>query len=59
MTSEERMRLAIILEQEIGDMLRKRAILMDGYMLREVESIAGKLAFDAVAKRHTDLVGTR
>lgn len=59
MTDQQRQKLASDLEHEIGDMLRKKGILLDGYMLREVESIAGKLACDAVEKKHKDLVGTR
>jgi AmiR/NasT family two-component response regulator len=51
MTQQEREKLAADLEQEIGDLLRAKGILMDGYMCREVEATASKLAFDAVLKR--------
>jgi hypothetical protein len=59
MTSQEREKLSTELEQEIGELLRKKNVLLDGYMLREVESIASKLAFDAVEKKHKDLLVTR
>lgn len=48
---EQRKQLAGRIEQKIGDMLRDEGILMDGYMLREVESVSAKLAHDAVMKQ--------
>lgn len=48
---EQRKQLADRIEQKIGDMLRDEGILMDGYMLREVESVSAKLAHDAVMKQ--------
>ena len=48
---EQRKQLADRIEQKIGDMLRDEGVLMDGYMLREVESVASKLAHDAVMKK--------
>lgn len=55
---EQRKQLASRIEQKIGDMLRDEGVLMDGYMVREVESVANKLAHDAVLKRK-ELAGTR
>ena len=48
---EQRKQLADRIEQKIGDMLSDEGVLMDGYMLREVESVAAKLAHDAVMKK--------
>ena len=48
---EQRKQLADRIEQKIGDMLREEGVLLDGYMVREVESVASKLAHDAVLKR--------
>ena len=48
---ERRKQLAERIEQKIGDMLRDEGILMDGYMCREVDSVAIKLAHDAVIKK--------
>lgn len=59
MTNDQREKLATELEQEIGDLLRAKGIVMDGYMCREVESAAAKLAFDAIEKKQKELVGTR
>ena len=49
---EQRKQLADRIEQKIGDMLRDEGVLLDGYMLREVESVSLKLAHDAVMKRN-------
>lgn len=54
MTHEQRKQLAERIEQKIGDMLRDEGVLLDGYMLREVDSVASKLAFDAVLKREKE-----
>jgi hypothetical protein len=59
MTTQQREKLATELEQEIGDLLRAKQIKMDGYMCREVETIASKLAFDAILKREKELQETR
>ena len=48
---EQRKQLADRIEQKIGDMLRDEGVLMDGYMLREVESVSSKLAHDSVMKQ--------
>ena len=58
MTTQQRKQLADRIEQKIGDMLRDEGVLMDGYMLREVESVSLKLAHDAVLKKK-ELVETR
>jgi hypothetical protein len=55
---EQRKQLASRIEQKIGDMLRDEGVLMDGYMMREVESVSSKLAHDAVMKQK-ELVETR
>jgi hypothetical protein len=55
---EQRKQLAERIEQKIGDMLRDEGVLLDGYQLREVESVALKLAHDAVLKKK-ELVETR
>ena len=55
---EQRKQLASRIEQKIGDMLRDEGVLMDGYMVREVESVSSKLAHDAVLKKK-ELAGTR
>lgn len=39
--------LASDLEQEIGDLLRSKGVLMDGYTLRKVAEYAGELAESA------------
>jgi len=59
LSTEQREKLATELEQEIGDLLRAKQIKMDGYMVREVETIASKLAFDAILKREPELSETR
>jgi hypothetical protein len=55
---EQSKQLAFRIEQKIGDMLREEGVLLDGYMVREVESVANKLAHDAVMKQK-ELAGTR
>lgn len=55
---EQRKQLADRIEQKIGDMLRDEGVLLDGYMLREVESVASKLAHDSVMKQK-ELAETR
>lgn len=59
MTTQQRKQLAGRIEQEIGDLLRAKQIKMDGYMCREVETIAKKLAFDAILKREPELAEKR
>jgi len=54
----QRKQLAERIEQKIGEMLRDEDVLMDGYMCREVESVASKLAHDALMKQK-ELVDTR
>jgi hypothetical protein len=54
---EQRKQLADRIEQKIGDMLRDEGVLLDGYMLREVERVASKLSHDSVMKKK-ELVGT-
>ena len=58
MTTQQREKLSTDLEQEIGDLLRAKGVLMDGYMCREVEATASKLAYDAVMKKK-ELAETR
>ena len=58
MTTEQRKKLASDLEHEIGDLLRAKGVLLDGYMCREVEATASKLAYDAVMKKK-ELAETR
>ena len=43
--------LALDLEQEIGDLLRAKGVLMDGYTLRKVAEYAGELAESAKFKK--------
>jgi hypothetical protein len=57
MTAEQRKQPAERIEQKIGDMLRGQGVLMDGYMKREVESVAANLAFKAIEQK--ELVETR
>ena len=59
MTNQERETLAIELEQEITEILKARQIAMDGFLCREVESVAIKLASKAIMKKHDRIVSTR
>jgi len=58
MTRDERKQMAERLEEKLGDMLRDEGVLLDGYQLRELETIAKKLAFEAVMKREKELAET-
>lgn len=58
MTRDERKHMAERLEEKLVDMLREEGVLLDGYQLRELETIAKKLAFEAVMKK-TELQETR
>lgn len=44
-------KLAVDLEQEIGDLLRAKGVLMDGYTCRKVAEYAGELAESAKFKK--------
>jgi hypothetical protein len=47
MMSKQKDKLALDLEQEIGDLLRAKGVLLDGYALRKVAESANALAESA------------